>query len=117
MNGEGGCDPEHESLLADSVGLALLVVLGTLNPAERITFVLRDIFAVPFVEIVHRGALTNSGKAAREPRTPPGAKSGDDSRRRLTRQRELVNAFLAASRAGDFDYGVAFKERRNLSLY
>lgn len=78
-----GSDPEHEAILADSVGLALLVVLETLAPAERLAFVLHDIFAVPFDEIaLIRGALPNCGQAAREPRTPPGAGNGDGSRRR-----------------------------------
>jgi RNA polymerase sigma-70 factor, ECF subfamily len=75
-------DPAHEALLADSVGLALLVVLETLGPAERLAFVLHDTFAVPFDENrFHRGALAIRGKAAREPRTPPGARSVQGSRR------------------------------------
>ena len=69
-----GTDPEHEALVADSVGLALLVVLETLSPAERLAFVLHDIFAVPFDEIAHdRRPLPRGGPPAGEPRPPPRA--------------------------------------------
>src|SRR5438034_10667816 len=78
-----GTDPEHEALLADSVGLALLVVLETLTPPERLAFVLHDMFAVPFDEIgPDRGPLTGRGQAARQPGTPAGTGSGPHSRRR-----------------------------------
>ena len=67
-----GIDPENQALLADSVGLALLVVLETLAPVERLAFVLHDMFAVPFDEIApHCGAFPSCNKAARESRTPP----------------------------------------------
>jgi hypothetical protein len=80
---ENGIDPEHEVLPADSVGLALLVVLETLAPAERLAFVFHDMFAVPFDEIAPIvGRSPARGKAAREPRTPPGAGNGHGSRRR-----------------------------------
>lgn len=101
-------DPEHEALLADSVGLALLVVLQTLAPAERLAFVLHDMFGVPFTDIA--GITGRSADAARQlasraRRRVRGedAAGGDDhaSRRRLARQRAVAEAFLAASRAGD----------------
>lgn len=97
-------NPEYEALLADSVGLALLVVLGTLNPAERITFVLHDIFNVPFTEIapiVGRSPSAARQIASRARRRVQGADQVQDTD--FTRQRELVEAFLTASRAGDFD--------------
>src|SRR2546428_2869475 len=101
---EGGIDPEHEALLADSVGLALLVVLDTLNPAERLAFVLHDLFAVPFDEIapiVGRSPTAARQLASRARRRVPGAATVPDVD--LTRRREVVDAFLAASRRGDFD--------------
>ncbi|MFP2910671.1 sigma factor-like helix-turn-helix DNA-binding protein, partial [Pyxidicoccus sp. 3LFB2] len=71
---EGGVNPEQEALLADSVGLALLVVLDTLAPAERVAFVLHDLFSLPFEEIAPIvGARAGGDAAAREPRAPPGA--------------------------------------------
>jgi RNA polymerase sigma factor (sigma-70 family) len=103
-----GTDPEHEALLADAVGLALLVVLETLRPAERLAFVLHDMFAVPFEEI-----------ATIVDRTPQAARQlASRARRRVqTRntapdvgvdaQREVVDAFLAAARDGDFNRLVA----------
>jgi len=97
-----GSDPEHEALLADSVGLALLVVLDTLNPAERLAFVLHDLFAVPFDEIapiVGRSPTAARQLASRARRRVRGAATGDTD---LARQREVVDAFLAASRGGDF---------------
>jgi RNA polymerase sigma factor (sigma-70 family) len=97
-------DPEHEALLADSVGLALLVVLDTLNPAERLAFVLHDLFAMPFDEIaaiVGRSPTAARQLASRARRRVRGAATEKDAD--LTRQREVVDAFLAASRAGDFD--------------
>jgi len=101
---EDEIDPEHEALLADSVGLALLVVLDTLKPAERLAFVLHDLFAVPFDEIAP--IIVRSPTAARQlascaRRRVRGAATVPDSD--LTRQREVVDAFLAASRDGDFD--------------
>jgi RNA polymerase sigma-70 factor (ECF subfamily) len=97
-------DPERESLLADSVGLALLVVLDTLTPPERLAFVLHDMFGVPFDEIA--GIVDRSPDAARQlasraRRRVQGAAA--DAEPDLDRQREVVDAFLAASRAGDFD--------------
>lgn len=104
MSNEGGIDPEQEALLADSVGLALLVVLDTLNPAERLAFVLHDLFAVPFDEIapiVGRTPTAARQLASRARRRVQGAGTTKDTD--LTRQREVVDAFLAASRGGDFD--------------
>ena len=101
---EDGIDPEHEALLADSVGLALLVVLETLAPAERLAFVLHDMFAVPFDEIapiVGRSPAAARQLASRARRRVQGAATAPDAD--LTRQREVVDAFLAASRGGDFD--------------
>jgi len=101
---EDGVDPEQEALLADSVGLALLVVLDTLSPAERLAFVLHDIFAVPFEEIapiVERSPTATRQLASRARRRVRGTTTVRD--RDLTARREVVDAFLAASRAGDFD--------------
>jgi len=101
---EGGTDPEQEALLADSVGLALLVVLDTLAPAERVAFVLHDMFAVPFDEIapiVGRSPTAARQLASRARRRVQGAAAVPDAD--LTRKREVVDAFLAASRGGDFD--------------
>src|ERR671921_1564356 len=98
-----GIDPEHEALLADSVGLALLVVLETLAPAERPAFVLHDMFAVPFDEIapiVGRSPTAARQLASRARRRVRGAAASADAG--LARQREAVDAFLAASREGDF---------------
>src|SRR5215207_4533931 len=103
-----GIDPEHEALLADSVGLALLVVLETLSPPERLAFVLHDIFAVPFDEIAPivdrspeaaRQLASRARRRVRAERTVPDAD--------LETQREVVDAFLAAARDGDFDRLVA----------
>ncbi|HEX6676199.1 MAG TPA: sigma-70 family RNA polymerase sigma factor [Actinomycetes bacterium] len=103
-----GIDPEHEALLADSVGLALLVVLETLTPAERLAYVLHDMFSVPFDEI---GAILD--------RSPEAARQLASRGRRRIRgadptpgadaaaQHEVVEAFLAAARDGDFDALVA----------
>jgi RNA polymerase sigma factor (sigma-70 family) len=101
---EDGIDPEHEALLADSVGLALLVVLETLAPAKRVAFVLHDIFAVPFDEIapiVGRSPTAARQLASRARRRVQGAATVPDAD--LTCQREVVDAFLAASRGGNFD--------------
>jgi RNA polymerase sigma factor (sigma-70 family) len=99
-----GVDPEHEALLADSVGLALLVVLETLAPPERLAFVLHDMFAVPFEEIapiVGRSPAAARQLASRARRRVHGARTAPDVD--LGRQREMVDAFLAAARGGDFD--------------
>jgi len=101
--GSEGGDPEKEAVLADSVGLALLVVLETLEPAERLALVLHDMFAVPFEEIasiVDRTPAAARQLASRARRRVQGADSvsGAD----LARQREVVDAFLAALRGGDF---------------
>jgi RNA polymerase sigma factor (sigma-70 family) len=97
-------DPEHEALLADSVGLALLVVLQMLAPAQRLAFVLHDMFAVPFDEIapiVGRSPTAARQLASRARRRVRGAATVPDAD--LTRQRAVVAAFLAAGREGDFD--------------
>jgi RNA polymerase sigma factor (sigma-70 family) len=97
-------NPEQEAILADSVGLALLVVLETLTPAERLSFVLHDMFAVPFEEIapiVGRTPQAARQLASRGRRRVRGATPHPDSD--PARQRQIVAAFLAASRAGDFD--------------
>ena len=103
-----GTDPEHEALLADSVGLALLVVLETLTPPERLAFVLHDMFAVPFDEIAT--ILDRSPDAARQlasrgRRRVRGSAPVPDAD--LSAQWEVVEAFLAAARNGDFDGLVA----------
>jgi RNA polymerase sigma factor (sigma-70 family) len=99
---DDGDDPEQQALLADSVGLALLVVLEMLSPAERLAFVLHDMFAVPFDEIapiVGRTPETARQLASRARRRVRGAPEPDPD---LDTQRRVVDAFLAASRAGDF---------------
>jgi RNA polymerase sigma-70 factor (ECF subfamily) len=99
-----GSDPEQEAVLADSVGLALLVVLETLDPAERLAFVLHDMFAVPFEEIasiVGRSSAAARQLASRARRRVQGSAAVPDAE--LSRQREVVDAFLAALRAGDFE--------------
>jgi RNA polymerase sigma-70 factor (ECF subfamily) len=99
-----GTDPEHEALLADSVGLALLVVLETLNPAERLAFVLHDMFAVPFEEIaaiVDRSPEAARQLASRARRRVQGERAIPDAD--LDTQREVLDAFLAAARGGDFE--------------
>jgi RNA polymerase sigma factor (sigma-70 family) len=101
-------DPEHEALLADSVGLALLVVLETLSPPERLAFVLHDIFAVPFDEIatiVGRSPQAARQLASRARRRVQAENTAPDAD--LKAQREVVEAFLAAAREGDFDRLVA----------
>ncbi len=101
--------PEDEAVLADSVGLALLVVLDTLTPAERLAFVLHDMFAMPFGEVAAvLGRSTDATRqlASRARRRVRGAPSPDRAAD-LARQREVANAFLAASRDGDFDALVA----------
>jgi RNA polymerase sigma-70 factor (ECF subfamily) len=101
---ERGTDPEHEALVADSVGLALLVVLETLSPAERLAFVLHDMFGVPFATIapmVDRSPDAARQLASRARRRVRGAAPVPDPD--LDRQRAVVDAFIAASRDGDFE--------------
>ena len=101
---EGGIDPEEEAELADTVGLALLVVLDTLSPAERLAFVLHDIFSVPFDEIaplVERSPTATRQLASRARRRVRGSAMAKDAD--LAASREVVDAFLAASREGSFD--------------
>ena len=97
-------DPEHEAVLADSVGVALMVVLDTLSPAERLAFVLHDMFGVPFEEIgpiIERNAAAARQLASRARRRVRGAHAPDATS--LAQQRTVVEAFLAASRNGDFE--------------
>jgi len=103
VTADEGIGPEGEALLADSIGPALLIVLETLAPAERVAFVLHDMFAVPFDEvasIVGRSAVAARQLASRARRRVRGAAQGPGVD--LTRQREVVAAFLAASREGNF---------------
>src|SRR5437016_3655405 len=103
-DGIAGIDPEAEALLADSIGPALLVILHTLAPAERLAFVLHDMFAVPFDDIaliVGRSPAAARQLASRARRRVQGADQVLDAD--LTRQREIADAFLAAARKGDFD--------------
>jgi RNA polymerase sigma-70 factor (ECF subfamily) len=103
VRGEGA-DPEGEAVLADSVGVALLVVLDTLTPAERLAFVLHDLFAMPFDEIgsiVGRSPAAAKQLASRARRRVRGSPAPSDAGR--ARQREVVEAFLRAARAGDLE--------------
>jgi RNA polymerase sigma-70 factor (ECF subfamily) len=107
ITSEDRVDPEQEAVLADSVGLALLVVLETLAPAERLAFVLHDMFAVPFDDIatiVERSPEATRQLASRARRRVQGATVPDTD---VHRQREIVDAFFAAARGGDFDALVA----------
>ncbi len=103
-----GVDPEHEALIADSVGLALLVVLETLTPAERLAFVLHDTFGVPFEEIARltgrspQAARQLASRARRRVRARPVTPDVD-----ISAQRQVVDAFVAAARDGDFEALVA----------
>ncbi len=102
-------DPEQQALMADSVGLALLVVLETLSPAERLAFVLHDMFGMPFEEIapiVERNPAATRQLASRARRRVRGG-TPDPSAHSLAEQRRVVDAFLAASRGGDFGALVA----------
>jgi RNA polymerase sigma-70 factor (ECF subfamily) len=102
VSAEGGLDPEQEALLGDAVGLAMLVVLDSLTPAERVAFVLHDVFAVPFDEIapiVNRTPTAARQLASRARRRVQGAPVPDVD---LDGQWAVVDAFLAAARAGDF---------------
>jgi len=104
VGGADGIDPEHELLMAESVGLAMLVVLETLAPAERVAFVLHDMFAVPFDEIapiVGRSPAAARQLASRARRRVQGTAPVPDAD--PGRQRQVVDAFLAASRGGDFE--------------
>jgi RNA polymerase sigma-70 factor (ECF subfamily) len=98
-----GDDSEHEALLAESVGLALLVVLDALTPAERLAFVLHDVFGVPFADIAT--ALDRSEAAAQQlaSRARRRVRNSPEPDRDLARQKRVVDAFFAASRDGDFD--------------
>ena len=103
-NPDGGGDPEHEALLADALGPALQLVLDTLAPAERLAFVLHDVFAVPFDEIgTILGRSPNAAKqlASRARRRIQGSTPTEAPD--VARQRTVVDAFLAASRSGDLD--------------
>lgn len=103
VSGVDGLDPESSALVADSVGLALLVVLDTLTPAERLAFVLHDLFAVPFDEIapvIERSPAATRQLASRARRRVQDTAPMPDAD--LPRQREVVDAFFAASRNGDF---------------
>jgi RNA polymerase sigma-70 factor (ECF subfamily) len=107
-DGAESAGPEHQAVLADSVGLALLVVLDTLTPAERLAFVLHDMFAMPFEEIapiVERSPAATRQLASRARRRVQGADTTPDAD--LARRREVVRAFLAASRNGDLGALVA----------
>ncbi len=107
ISSEGELGPETEALLADSVGLALLVVLDALSPAERLAFVLHDMFDLPFEEIapmVGRSPTAARQLASRARRRVKGAEIPDPD---LTRQRAVVDAFFLAARSGDFDALVA----------
>lgn len=104
VSGPGGVDPEQEMLVADSVGIALMIVLQTLAPAERLAFVLHDLFAVPFDEIapiLGRTSASTRQLASRARRRVEGAAPAADTDH--ARKREVVDAFLTASRGGDFD--------------
>jgi RNA polymerase sigma-70 factor, ECF subfamily len=106
--GADGASPEYEAVLADSVGLALLVVLDTLTPAERLAFVLHDMFAMPFEEIapiVERSPAATRKLASRARLRVQGTGTSPDTD--PVRQREIVEAFLAASRNGDLGALVA----------
>jgi RNA polymerase sigma-70 factor (ECF subfamily) len=103
-----GVDPEHEALLVDSVGLAMLVVLETLSPHERLAFVLHDMFGVPFAEIGRLidkspdAARQLASRARRRVRARPTTPDTD-----VAAQREVIDAFIAAARGGNFDALVA----------
>jgi RNA polymerase sigma factor (sigma-70 family) len=103
VSADAGVDPEHEALLADAVGLALQVVLQTLEPPERLAYILHDMFAVPFDEIarmVQRSPAATRQLASRARRRVQAAPAAPDPD--LARQREVVDAFFAAQREGDF---------------
>ncbi|MEV8451362.1 sigma-70 family RNA polymerase sigma factor [Streptomyces sp. NPDC052095] len=104
VSGLATLDPEREILVADSVGIALMVVLDTLSPAERLAFVLHDMFDVPFDEIARilgRAAASTRQLASRARRRVQGVAPAADTD--VARKREVVNAFVTASRSGDFE--------------
>jgi RNA polymerase sigma-70 factor (ECF subfamily) len=104
VSGLATSNPEQEILVADSVGIALMVVLETLSPAERLAFVLHDMFDVPFDEIapvLGRNSASTRQLASRARRRVQGAAPAADAD--ITRKREVVDAFLTASRGGDFE--------------
>src|SRR5581483_794370 len=104
MSRVGGTDPEQEALLADAVGRALLVVLATLTPAERLAFVLHDIFDIPFEQIapiVERSEVATRQLASRARRRVRGGAKAEDAD--LASRRAVVDAFLSASREGSFE--------------
>ncbi|HKE67754.1 MAG TPA: sigma-70 family RNA polymerase sigma factor [Nocardioidaceae bacterium] len=105
VNGrDGGVDPVEDALLGESVSLALLVVLDSLSPAERVAFVMHDVFALPFDEIapiVHRSPSATRMLASRARRRVRGRSTASDAD--LSGRREVLDAFLAASRDGDFE--------------
>ena len=94
---------EHEALLAESVGLALLVVLEALTPAERLAFVLHDVFGVPFADIAPRSDRSEAAAQQLASRARRRVRDSPEPDRDLARQRRVVDAFFAASREGDFD--------------
>jgi RNA polymerase sigma-70 factor (ECF subfamily) len=110
---QSGSNPENEAVLADSVGLALLVVLDRLEPAERLAFVLHDMFAVPFEEIASiigrspAAARQLASRARRRVQGPPSEPKDPSQKRRTGEQKKVVDAFLAAMRVGDFEGLVA----------
>jgi RNA polymerase sigma factor (sigma-70 family) len=107
---EGGSDPEHEALLSDSVGLALLVVLERLTPPERLAYVLHDMFSVPFEEIgaiLERSPEAARQLASRARRRIRAAHTTPHAADAATQQEEVVEAFLTAARDGDFEALVA----------
>jgi RNA polymerase sigma factor (sigma-70 family) len=109
-------DPEQQALLADAVGLAMLVVLNALTPAERLAFVMHDVFAVPFAEIatvLDRSESAVQQLASRARRRVRGGPEPDPD---VARQREIVDAFFAASRDGDFDALVAIPTSNSGSM-
>src|SRR5437899_3240723 len=108
VSADGRSDPERQAVLADSVGLALLVVLESLTPAERVAFVLHDMFDLPFEDIapiVGRSPVATRQLASRARRRVQGKGAEIDAD--VSRQHEIVDAFLAASRRGDFEALVA----------
>lgn len=113
----GAGDPEDGALVADSLGPALMVVLDSLDPDERIAFVLHDLFGVPFGEIapiVGRSADASrqlASRARRRLRGAPAARAVSSCTKDLPRQRQLVDAFLAASREGDFEALISLLDR------
>jgi len=101
---DGAADgPEHEAVLADTVGMALLVVLETLSPAERLSFVLHDVFAVPFDDVARIMDRTPDSARQLASRARRRVQAAPQPDRDVARQRRVVDAFLAAARGGDFD--------------